>query len=67
MSAPEYKITTVQPQKASVDSHSYYSSSTYNSGGCCGKCSEDDKRCCSCMCCTGFAVMVLVLIVKYAC
>ena len=69
MPTPEYNITTVQPQKENINlhSHSYYSSSTYTSGGCCENWSEDDKRCCSCMCTTGLAVMFIVLIVKYAC
>ena len=67
MLIPEYNITTFQPQKANIDSHSYYSSSTNTSVGCCENWSEDDKRCCSCMCTTGLAVIFIVLIVKYAC
>jgi len=66
MPIPEYNITTFHPQKVNIDSQSYYSS-TNTSGGCCENWSEDDKRCCSCMCTKGLVVMFIVLIVKYAC
>ena len=68
MPSQEYKITTIQPQKANVDSHSFYSSSTIQSRG--GKCetwSDDDKRCCSCMCSTCFAIGLSIILINFAC
>jgi hypothetical protein len=68
MPTPEYKITTVQPQKANVESHSFYSSSTTNnSRECCGKCSDDEKKCCSLMCTTCIAIGVSIILIKFAC
>jgi len=63
----EYKITSTQPQMQKVDAHSYYSTHTSSSGYCCEKCSDDDKRCCSCMCTSGFAIAILVIIIKFSC
>lgn len=65
MPSSEYKITTVQPQKANVDSHSFYSSSSNNSREFCGKCSDDDKRCCSCICTTCIAIGVSIILIKF--
>ena len=72
MSNEEYKITTIQPQSQNVDTHSFYSSSititnTHRSDECCGNCSEDEKRCYSCMCTSGLAIVVSIILIKYAC
>ena len=63
----EYTIKTTQPQTQKVDAQSYYSSHTSSHGDCCQKCSEDDKRCCSCMCASGFAIAILAIIIKFSC
>ena len=63
----EYTIKTTHPQIQKVDEHSYYSSHTSSRGECCENCSDDDKRCCSCMCTTGFAIAILVIIIKFTC
>ena len=67
MPSQEYKITSTQPQSQTIDAHSYYSSHTSSRGDCCRNCSDDDKRCCSCMCTTGFAIAIIAIIIKFAC
>ena len=66
MPSQEYKITSTQPQTQIVDGHSYYSSHTSSSGNCCSNCSDDDKRYCSCMCTTGFAIAILAIIINFS-
>jgi hypothetical protein len=69
MFAPEYKITTVQPQiqtqTYTVGGHSFYSSYTNDSGEYCCKCSDDDKRFCSCICTTCIAIGVSIILIKF--